>query len=318
MSKKLSFFEKLVYATNIIFALLLLLSYALPYIFPKQFPILSVFSLLLPVLLLINIFFCLLWLFKLKKQLFLSLIILAIGAQHFTKFIRIIDPKKETQADDIKLMSYNVRLFNQYNWHEDPRLDKKIIDFIYDENPDIVAIQEYYNNVAYELKKYPYKSIIYKNSNDNIGQAIFSKFKIINSGSLNFQNTGNNGVFSDIVIQKDTVRLYNLHFESLHISPEKEEISQENSKRIVKTIGKSFITQQEQLALFLKHKNESPYKIIVCGDFNNTAFSYLYKSIKGNSLNDSFEEAGFGFGRTYNFNYFPFRIRTTVASRESC
>ncbi|WAC03292.1 endonuclease/exonuclease/phosphatase family protein [Lacinutrix neustonica] len=47
--------------------------------------------------------------------------------------------------------------------------------------------------------------------------------------------------------------------------------------------------------------------MIVCGDFNNTAFSYVYKKIKGD-LKDTFKVAGNGFGRTYNFKFFPMRI----------
>jgi endonuclease/exonuclease/phosphatase family metal-dependent hydrolase len=40
---------------------------------------------------------------------------------------------------------------------------------------------------------------------------------------------------------------------------------------------------------------------------NNSAYSYVYRSIKG-KLNDAFEEAGSGFGNTYNFKYYPARI----------
>jgi endonuclease/exonuclease/phosphatase family metal-dependent hydrolase len=40
---------------------------------------------------------------------------------------------------------------------------------------------------------------------------------------------------------------------------------------------------------------------------NNSAFSYVYRSIKGR-LKDSFEEAGEGFGQTYKFKYYPTRI----------
>ena len=45
----------------------------------------------------------------------------------------------------------------------------------------------------------------------------------------------------------------------------------------------------------------------MCGDMNNSAFSYVYRNIKGD-LNDSFEEAGEGFGKSYDFNYYPARI----------
>ena len=47
--------------------------------------------------------------------------------------------------------------------------------------------------------------------------------------------------------------------------------------------------------------------MIICGDFNNTAYSYVYRKIRGD-LNDTFKEAGAGFGRTYDFKFFPVRI----------
>ena len=47
--------------------------------------------------------------------------------------------------------------------------------------------------------------------------------------------------------------------------------------------------------------------MIICGDFNNTAYSYVYKEIKGNLI-DTFKEAGNGFGRTFDFKFFPVRI----------
>jgi endonuclease/exonuclease/phosphatase family metal-dependent hydrolase len=49
------------------------------------------------------------------------------------------------------------------------------------------------------------------------------------------------------------------------------------------------------------------YPLIICGDMNNSAFSYVYRNIKG-KLRDTFEEAGQGFGATYKFRYYPARI----------
>ena len=55
------------------------------------------------------------------------------------------------------------------------------------------------------------------------------------------------------------------------------------------------------------HKKTSPYKTVICGDFNNTAYSYVYKEIS-EGMKDTFKEAGNGFGRTFAFKYFPIRI----------
>ena len=65
--------------------------------------------------------------------------------------------------------------------------------------------------------------------------------------------------------------------------------------------------QQQQAEIFKEHKKDCPYPIIICGDMNNSAFSYVYRNIKG-KLKDSFEEAGKGFGATYKFRYYPARI----------
>ena len=50
-----------------------------------------------------------------------------------------------------------------------------------------------------------------------------------------------------------------------------------------------------------------PYPIVLCGDFNNTNYSWAYRNLR-NDLNDSFVEAGKGFGKTYSFNGYPLRI----------
>ena len=48
---------------------------------------------------------------------------------------------------------------------------------------------------------------------------------------------------------------------------------------------------------------------------NNSAFSYIYRNIKGD-LNDCFEEAGNGFGQTYKFKYYPARIDYIFANKK--
>ena len=40
---------------------------------------------------------------------------------------------------------------------------------------------------------------------------------------------------------------------------------------------------------------------------NNSAFSYVYRTIKGD-MKDAFEQAGTGFGKSYNYKYYPARI----------
>ena len=140
------------------------------------------------------------------------------------------------------------------------------------------------------------------------GQALFSKFPIVNSGSLEFSNTSNNVIFVDVVKAKDTIRVYNVHLQSSGVNTDVDKLKNESSGQLFQQVSKTFKAQQTQVELFLQHKSKCPYKTIITGDFNNTAYSYIYKEIKGDDLLDTFEEAGNGFGKTYDFKFFPLRI----------
>ncbi len=286
---------------------MLLLSYVLPLMPPKQFSLLSVLSLGVPFLILLNALFVLYWLVKLKKQLILSLLVLVIGYFLFGSLYKFYQSEDIESTTNISVMNYNVRLFNLYNWIEEEAIDTKIVEFIKTEAPDVLCIQEYHPNKNVDFSFYKYKYEKLSGQKIKNGQVIYSKFPIINSGSVEFPNTSNNAIYADIVTGKDTIRVYNIHLQSLRIDTNVEKLKNEDSERLVKGIGKTFELQQQQAELILEHKKQSPHKVIMTGDFNNTAFSYVYKTIKGN-LNDAFIEAGNGFGRTYDFKFFPTRI----------
>jgi len=200
-----------------------------------------------------------------------------------------------------------LRLFNLYNWIPEKNIETKIVEFIKDEAPDILCIQEYHPHEHIDLSFFKYQYEELSGEKTKYGQAIFSQYPIINSGSIEFPDTANNAVFADIVKGVDTLRVYNIHLESLRINTKVESLKKENSERLFNRIGKTFKMQQFQTELFLMHKRQCHYKMMICGDFNNTEFSYVYRKIK-DELNDTFKQAGSGFGRTYAFKFFPIRI----------
>jgi endonuclease/exonuclease/phosphatase family metal-dependent hydrolase len=203
-------------------------------------------------------------------------------------------------------MNYNVRLFNLFEWIPDTLVKQKIVNFITEKQPDILSMQDYRPDEALHLNDY-YKYEELSGKKVKNGQAIFSKYPIIKSGSLEFPNTSNNAIYADIVKNGDTIRIYNVHLQSLRIDPTSVKLDLETSENLFNRVSNTFKLQQSQTELFLAHKNKCPYKMIICGDFNNTAYSYVYKEIKGD-LQDAFVEAGNGFGRTFNFKFFPVRI----------
>ncbi|MES2748652.1 MAG: endonuclease/exonuclease/phosphatase family protein [Bacteroidota bacterium] len=312
--KKLSTFNKIMFFFNTVLTVLTFVAYVLPFLAPKLFPLLSVLTLILPLFLLGNALFFLYWLLQLKRQMILSGIVLLLGITFINKFYKFSSNELLKEDGDFVVMSYNVRLFNLFQWLPKETVGDEVLQFINDMNPDIVCIQEFSESAKVDLRVYKHKYIYMKGNKIKTGQAIFSKFPIINEGSIELPQSDNSVVFADIRKGKDTIRVYNMHLQSIKITPDVNEIqdnvdaiNQQKSQQVFKRIRDAFEKQQSQAELLMHHKNECKYPVIICGDMNNSAFSYVYRSIKGN-LNDCFEEAGNGFGQTYNFKYYPARI----------
>lgn len=320
--KNLSWFNKAMFFFNIVLTVLTFLAYVLPFLAPKIFTFLSVLTLVLPFFLILNGLFFIYWAIQFKRQMILSGLVLLLGITFINKFYKFSEINIPKSENDFTVMSYNVRLFNLFDWINNKNIPQNIRSFINEQNPDIVCIQEYSNSAHVDLRVYKYKFVLMLGKKIKTGQAIFSKFPIVDSGNIEFPNSNNNAVFADIKKGKDTIRVYNIHLQSIKISPDvndindgKTEINQQKSFQIFKQISHAFKAQQVQAEMIMNQKKDCNYPILICGDMNNSAFSYVYRSIRGN-LNDSFEEAGKGFGTTYNFKYYPARIDYIFADKK--
>lgn len=302
--KKFSPFDALMKFLNSIIAMCLVLAVMVKYVSPNSY-VFSVFiSLSTPILILLNLLFLIYWVIQIKRPFLISALALAIS------FIAIqqvygFEPKKIMLSKDLKIMSYNVRMFNVFEWIKKEDIEGEIVAFIKKTSPDIICLQEYYPTKKLD-KTYPHRYKKTSIKKTTFGQAIYSKFPIINTGSLNFPKSNNNAIYADIVKGKDTIRVYNVHLESLGINPRKENFGEKTRDKLRKRMESSFQKQSLQADLLVAHQKSCNYKIILCGDFNNNAFSWVYHQLKGDK-NDAFVAAGEGFGKTYDYP-FPLRI----------
>jgi endonuclease/exonuclease/phosphatase family metal-dependent hydrolase len=218
--------------------------------------------------------------------------------------------KKESEFINkgIKILTYNSLNFGAtYNKYD---LEKRtsILKFIKSVNPDVICLQEFEDNenVRARLSAYQFHHIVTKHTyNEKSTLAIFSKFPFTNMGSLDFSDTSNNTIFVDLAIQNKTLRVYNVHLESLEIRPGS--FKREMPRRLLGRLNIKYKKQLEQALLIRKHLENSQNKSIVCGDFNNTRHSGVV-GLFDRDMKDSFVEKGNGFGSTYYFKFLPFRI----------
>src|SRR5690606_11378241 len=198
---------------------------------------------------------------------------------------------------------------NAVQWVKDHPSDIKCLqEFLqHYTTPAHNAIKELGDNGTYE---YYYHMIDGNPQKRYYGWAIFSKHRIINEG-LVFDNKRNNGaMFIDIKVENDTIRVYNTHLESMSIHATRLGDMEGIKKNYRSTLGKlknGIQMRASQVKILSEHIKNSPYPVILAGDFNDVPYSYTYFTLKSILLND-FEEAGRGFGFTYNKVLFFLRI----------
>lgn len=312
----LSFLNKVVFATNMLFALLLFLACLSPHLYTKTLSFLPFLGLVVPALVIINLLFFVYWILKRKKQFGLSLLALLVGYISMGTFVRFGNDDVEIADDDLTILSYNVREFNKHGEMESKTIFEDIKSFVDEQDPDILCFQEV-NSMrrTKKLFEYPYEYVEKHGTQIKTILSIFSKYPILNAEVIYFPKTKNNACYADILVKEDTIRVYNLHMQSLGITPGMGVISSNSPKTLYAKLAAKFKKQEEQAQQIAEHGKDVSYKKIVCGDFNNNQYSRTYNLIKGNK-NDSFDEKGTGYGRTFLFHRIPVRIDFILADPE--
>lgn len=265
-----------------------------------------IFSLVVPLLCFANIFFFIFWLIRFQWPFLLFVLTFVIGFKEWRLLYQFKD-KGIIISDGLSVMSYNVRSFNRFKWLDTSNIPKEINTFITNESPDIISFQEYAIDLAPIFKDYPYLFFTPYTRNGKVGSCIISKLPLYNPQPVLFTGSENGGMYVDFLYKKDTLRLYNIHFESLGFNLKDTLVDSHYSKKIRSKIDKVFAIQQLQVLQVKKIMNGSVFPEIICTDLNNNAFSASYRALS-KGMKDSFLAKGAGFGSTYQFPYFPLRI----------
>ena len=275
-----------------------LLIYSSVLISPQLFKYSGVISFGVPIVIVLNLIYLILSIvFKWKSG--LVALVLLLAAYPFIEIGIGFSRPKEGSADSFKVLNYNIKRYHLPK-SDDDRI--ALANWILESDADVICLQEFaygsiYSKTLKSSSKYRTHFGGYANS-----FAILSKFPIISSGQMFQDDHANNVIYVDLKIKSDTIRVYNIHLESMGIDPEKIQ-STEGIKREYESITKKFLSANQersrQVELLIEGADTIKYPKLLVGDFNDVPFSYNYFQFRSKFKN-AFEEAGSGFGITYN------------------
>jgi len=295
-----------------------------------------------------NIIFIVLWLFSRRKLRALASLLTIIicwnvsapllGVNFFSK--NIIKPSDE---GGLKVMTWNVHLFDLGEWTKDKSSKAKILKLIKDENPDILCLQEFYwdadgslepytrvlQQQGYPFVQFSIEHVINKSQitiaakkgeKINVGHAVFSKYPLRNKQQYLMADKNYNMLSMEVVV--DSINIFSLNVvhltsvgfgrsEMAYIDEVKSKgvdaQNESKSKSLLKKLYTASAKRADMANRIDSLKREMDYPQIICGDFNDVPGSYVYNTVKG-KLSDAFVARGVGLGRTYQHIFPTLRI----------
>ncbi|MDD2381544.1 MAG: endonuclease/exonuclease/phosphatase family protein [Mariniphaga sp.] len=302
---------------NLVALLALLTTYLSGHISPEECWIPSFFGLAYPVILGINVFFVIFWLIIRPYYMLLSLVCILAGWGYITRFVQLSE--KQTEAGDLKIMSYNIHHFRGNGKLTQQQTANEITLFLKDQQPDIICLQEVrlrQNNIFSLQKTVEELDFInhyqFARTSSTFGSVTLSRFPIVHMGEIRFNNSRNITIYTDMLIQQDTFRVFNVHLHSYGIDPRdyniiESGVSNEKDLKEAREMGaklkSGFQMRASQVDTIRDMIKKTPYPAILCGDLNDIPASYSYQQLR-KGMKDDFVSSGKGVGRTY-YNKLP-------------
>ena len=306
--------------------LALFLSYLSPFFHPETNQWIPFFGLSYIIILGSTIIITLLWLFLKSRWIIIPIASILLGGKlHFRVFALGSDDTRKARTE-LKVTSYNVHLFDRYNVNFKESLNRRdaIFNYLKEIDSDVYCFQEFYQQDKptrfatrdtmiglLDIKDHHERFSHKYRKRQNFGVATFSKYPIITRGDIVFESTGskfNFAIFTNIVKNNDTFRVYNVHLQSIRLGVDDYSVFTDfdpdanqmkfRSMQMISKIKNAYPIRANQVKKVAEHIHQSPYPVVLCGDFNDTPISYCYNQFN-KILNDGFRQASIGIGATY-------------------
>ena len=263
---------------------------------------------ILPVLILANAVLLVYWLVR-RRWLFaiIPVVTLLFCIPYIGTLVqfRSLDKKADAQAG-LKIASYNVAMFGR---ETSGFMAQDILAEMRRQKVDILCMQEYNETSGDKKNSESYKEYFPYMAVGRNDMVIYSRYPIKASKAILFDYTNNSAQWADIEVKGHEIRVFNVHLQTTGISGtlhqadklRMQDYEVENSRLLSAifgnyTLGMMFRATQAITVANEKRSCEKP--VVLCGDFNDVPYSFVYNTLLGHMV-DGFKECGSGYMYTF-------------------
>ena len=206
----------------------------------------------------------------------------------------------------LKIATYNVALFGR---EASGFMAQDILSEMKKQKIDICCFQEYSDQSGDKKNSDSYKEY-FPYSVMNHDMVIYSRYPIVRSKNIPFEMTNNSAMWVEVKVEDQVIRVYNAHLETTGINgtlhrAAKAQVNtgmEVESNRLLRALYGNYtigmMARAGQANVLAMDMRESEVPVIVCGDFNDVPYSYVYNTMLGEKV-DGFKECGSGYMYTF-------------------
>ena len=206
----------------------------------------------------------------------------------------------------VKIATYNVARFSR---ETSGFIAQDILSEMKKQKVDVVCFQEYNDQCGDKKNSDSYKDYFPYMAMGESDMMIYSRYPIIKSKNLNFEMTNNSAMWAEINVKGTALRVYNAHLETTGINTTlhkagkliNQGLDVESNALLRAFYGNytlGMIARSGQANVLAMDMRDCELPVIVCGDFNDVPYSYVYNTMLGDKV-DGFKECGSGFMYTF-------------------
>ena len=216
----------------------------------------------------------------------------------------------DEHAESWELFSYNVRRLDEYSWLEGDVTRVALASWFEQRAEEVWCLQEFPQNGVSVLEN---AGMTWNSGHRNVlawpkgaGPAVITSFPVKDWSAWMFPKASGQGrvLQADLETPSGIVRVFNVHLQSLFFTQAdyaavQEGPTREDGMRLLGMVTRASQARASQAYELFQRMEESPYPVIVAGDFNDSPMSFAVRRLRSGRVRDTFEAASFGLGGTH-------------------